>query len=152
MRANVDFALEVHPTEIAFDIVTARRALKAVKNRKAFGFNFDPSHLHWQMIDPVAFLKAFQDRIYHVHMKDAQVRLDGRIGHDTLRRVVTGSGRKPKVPGDEIREPAFGMPAVSVLETFNRYNYNVVSSHLNEEDLDEFYQERFDSFLKYLNT
>jgi len=41
---------------------------------------------------------------------------------------------------------------VSVLETFNRYNYNVVSSHLNDEDLDEFYQERFDSFLKYLNT
>jgi Mg/Co/Ni transporter MgtE len=41
---------------------------------------------------------------------------------------------------------------VSVLETFNRYAYTVVSSHLNEEDLDEFYQERFDSFLKYLNT
>ena len=41
---------------------------------------------------------------------------------------------------------------VSVLETFNRYNYTVVSSHMNEEDLDEFYQERFDSFLKYLNT
>jgi acetoin utilization protein AcuB len=41
---------------------------------------------------------------------------------------------------------------VSVLETFNRYNYTVVSSHMNEDDLDEFYQERFDSFLKYLNT
>ncbi len=40
----------------------------------------------------------------------------------------------------------------SVMETFNRYNYTVVSSHLNDEDLDEFYQERFDVFLKYLNT
>jgi acetoin utilization protein AcuB len=40
----------------------------------------------------------------------------------------------------------------SVMETFNRYNYTVVSSHLNNEDLDEFYQERFDVFLKYLNT
>lgn len=40
----------------------------------------------------------------------------------------------------------------SILETFNRYNYMVVSSHLNNEDLDEFYQERFDGFLKYLNT
>jgi acetoin utilization protein AcuB len=39
----------------------------------------------------------------------------------------------------------------SVMETFNRYNYTVVASHLYEEDLDEFYQERFDSFLKYLN-
>jgi acetoin utilization protein AcuB len=40
----------------------------------------------------------------------------------------------------------------SVLETLNRYNYVVVSSHMNTEDLDEFYQERFDVFLKYLNT
>jgi len=40
----------------------------------------------------------------------------------------------------------------SVLETLNRYNYLVVSSHMNTEDLDEFYQERFDVFLKYLNT
>ena len=77
---KVRFALEVHPTEIAFDIVTARRALKALKRRKAFGFNFDPSHLHWQMVDPVRFLKAFPDRIYHVHMKDAAVTLDGESG------------------------------------------------------------------------
>jgi sugar phosphate isomerase/epimerase len=76
-ECKVRFALEVHPTEIAFDIVTARRALKAIKNRKAFGFNFDPSHLEWQGIDPVKFLKAFPDRIYHVHMKDAAVTLDG---------------------------------------------------------------------------
>lgn len=40
----------------------------------------------------------------------------------------------------------------SVMETLNRYNYTVVSSHMNSEDLDEFYQERFDVFLKYLNT
>jgi predicted transcriptional regulator len=40
----------------------------------------------------------------------------------------------------------------SILATLNRYNYNVVSSHLSDEDLDEFYQERFDGFLKYLNT
>lgn len=79
-KCGVKFALEVHPTEIAFDIVTARRALKAIGNRKAFGFNFDPSHLHWQMVDPVAFLKAFPDRIYHVHMKDAAVTLDGTSG------------------------------------------------------------------------
>ena len=40
----------------------------------------------------------------------------------------------------------------SIMETFDRYNYTVVSSHTNNEDLDEFYQERFDVFLKYLNT
>ncbi|MDF7807112.1 sugar phosphate isomerase/epimerase [Pontiellaceae bacterium B12219] len=79
-ECGVRFALEVHPTEIAFDIITARRALAAVNNRKAFGFNFDPSHLIWQGIDPVKFLKTFPDRIYHVHMKDAAVTLDGESG------------------------------------------------------------------------
>ena len=79
-QCGVRFALEVHPGEIAFDIITARRALKALKNRKAFGFNFDPSHLHWQMVDPVKFLQAFPDRIYHVHMKDAALQLDGETG------------------------------------------------------------------------
>ena len=45
-ECGVKFALEVHPTEIAFDIITAKRALKAIKNHPAFGFNFDPSHLY----------------------------------------------------------------------------------------------------------
>jgi len=79
-ECGVKFALEVHPTEIAFDIVTAQRALDAVGRRPEFGFNFDPSHLYWQMIDPVRFLEAFPDRIYHVHMKDAALQLDGRAG------------------------------------------------------------------------
>ena len=79
-ECGVRFALEVHPTEIAFDIITAKKALKAVDNREAFGFNFDPSHLHWQMVDPVRFIKEFSDRIYHVHMKDAALQLDGYSG------------------------------------------------------------------------
>lgn len=77
---GVKFALEVHPTEIAFDIITAKKALEAIGNREAFGFNFDPSHLHWQMVDPVRFLQEFSDRIYHVHMKDAALQLDGYTG------------------------------------------------------------------------
>ena len=79
-ECGVRFALEVHPTEIAFDSVTAARALDAIGRRPAFGFNFDPSHLQWQGIDPVRFLDEFADRIYHVHMKDAAVTLDGRSG------------------------------------------------------------------------
>jgi sugar phosphate isomerase/epimerase len=79
-ECGVKFALEVHPTEIAFDIITTRRALDAVDNREAFGFNFDPSHLHWQMVDPVVFLNEFAGRINHVHMKDAALQLDGRSG------------------------------------------------------------------------
>ncbi|HBE03982.1 MAG: AP endonuclease [Spirochaetes bacterium GWF1_41_5] len=76
-ECSVRFALEVHPTEIAFDIFTAEKALAALKGRRTFGFNFDPSHLYWQMIDPVKFIYRFRDRIYHCHMKDAVRNLDG---------------------------------------------------------------------------
>lgn len=67
---DVNFALEVHPTEIAFDIATAARALEAVGGHSRFGFNFDPSHLGYQGVDYVKFLRDFASRIYHVHMKD----------------------------------------------------------------------------------
>ena len=79
-ESGVRFALEVHPTEIAYDPITARRALKAIDNHPAFGFNFDPSHFHWQMVDPVVFINEFSDRIFHVHMKDAALQLNGRTG------------------------------------------------------------------------
>ena len=65
------FGLEVHPTEIAFDIFSTRRTLKAVNNHPNFGFNFDPSHMGYQGVDYVKFLYEFGDKIFHVHMKDA---------------------------------------------------------------------------------
>jgi len=79
-ECGVRFALEVHPTEIAYDTVTAQRALDAIGRREEFGFNFDPSHLHWQGVDPVEFIRTFPDRIYHVHVKDAATTLNGRSG------------------------------------------------------------------------
>src|SRR5712664_1880033 len=71
---GVRFAHEVHPSEIAYDFWTTRRALDAVGNRPAFGLNFDPSHFVWQDLDPVAFLAAYPDRIYHVDCKEARTR------------------------------------------------------------------------------
>ena len=68
--SGVNFGLEVHPTEIAFDIASAARALDVVKRHKRFGFNFDPSHFGYQGVDYVAFIRRFGDRIWHVHMKD----------------------------------------------------------------------------------
>ncbi len=79
-KCGIKFALEVHPTEIAFDLHSARRALDAIGNRPEFGFNFDPSHLFWQGVNPVKFIKAFPDRIYHCHIKDASLNLDGENG------------------------------------------------------------------------
>ncbi len=70
-EAGVRFGLEVHPTEIAFDTASAERAVEAVNGHKAFGFNYDPSHLGYQGVDYVRFIRRFADRIVHVHMKDA---------------------------------------------------------------------------------
>jgi len=75
---GVKFGLEVHPTEIAYDIYTFERALKAVDGHPAFGINFDPSHLIHQFIDPVELIDAFPGRIFHVHVKDSRVNLNGR--------------------------------------------------------------------------
>ena len=69
-QAGVRFALEVHPTEIAFDTVTARRALEAVGQHPSFGFNYDPSHLAYQGVDYAGFIRAFPERIFHAHLKD----------------------------------------------------------------------------------
>lgn len=79
-EAGVKFGLEVHPSEIAYDYWSTKRALEAVNRRPAFGINFDPSHLYWQMVDPVAFVHEYGDRIYHVHIKESVRRLDGRNG------------------------------------------------------------------------
>jgi sugar phosphate isomerase/epimerase len=79
-EVGVKFALEVHPGEIAFDYWTSKRALEAIGHREALGFNFDPSHLYWQMMDPVPFVYEFADRIYHMHVKESVRVLDGRNG------------------------------------------------------------------------
>jgi len=67
---GIKYALEVHPTEIAFDIASAERALEALNHHPAFGFNYDPSHLAYQGVDYVKFIRTFPERIFHVHMKD----------------------------------------------------------------------------------
>jgi sugar phosphate isomerase/epimerase len=79
---GIKFGLEVHPTEIAFDIASAQRALKAVNNHPAFGFNYDPSHFGYQGVDYVKFIYTFSERIWHVHMKDvgwSKVRTDAGV-------------------------------------------------------------------------
>lgn len=77
-QEGVKFALEVHPTEIAYDFVTTRKALDAIGNRPEFGINLDPSHFAHQFLDAAAFALEFADRIYHIHVKDSKVRTNGR--------------------------------------------------------------------------
>jgi sugar phosphate isomerase/epimerase len=118
-ECGVRFALEVHPAQIAFDGVTAQRALEALGHRPAFGFNFDPSHLIWQAVDPVRFLRQFADRIYHVHIKDAAIRPDGLGG-------ILGSHLRFGDPSRawDFRSPGRGdVPFEDILRTLNHIGY-----------------------------
>jgi len=78
---GVNFALEVHPTEIAFDTASTQRALDALDGHCRFGFNFDPSHLAYQGVDYIGFIRTFGTRIFNAHMKDVWWdRGDGTVG------------------------------------------------------------------------
>lgn len=79
-KAGVRFALEVHPSEIAYDYWSTVKLFEVFENRPTLGLNFDPSHLLWQGVTPHLFLRDFSSKVYHVHMKDAAVTLDGRSG------------------------------------------------------------------------
>jgi sugar phosphate isomerase/epimerase len=118
-ECGVRFALEVHPTEIAFDIYSAKKALEAIGNREEFGFNFDPSHLLWQGVDPVEFLREFSDRIYHVHIKDAIVTLNGRSGI-LASHLNFGDPRR----GWDFRSPGRGgVNFEEIIRTLNQIGY-----------------------------
>ena len=99
---GVRFAMEVHPTEIAYNIETAARAVEVLGNRKEFGFNFDPSHLVWQLIDPVLFIHEFGDRIYHAHAKDSEIVKEAVARSGVIPNgawVRRGRGFRFRVPG-----------------------------------------------------
>jgi sugar phosphate isomerase/epimerase len=77
-EAGIRYALEVHPGQLAFDLYSAEMLLDAVHGREELGFTLDPSHLHWQGVDPVEFIRRFPERILHVHVKDVKIMLNGR--------------------------------------------------------------------------
>jgi sugar phosphate isomerase/epimerase len=77
-ECGLRYAFEVHPGQLAFDLYTSEMVLDALDGREEFGFTLDPSHLHWIGVDPVEFVRRFRDRIFHVHIKDAAVTLNGR--------------------------------------------------------------------------
>jgi sugar phosphate isomerase/epimerase len=116
---DIKFCLEVHPTEIAYDTHTAERALHAIHQRKEFGFNFDPSHLVWQGLDPVKFLYKFSDRIYHVHVKDSDVFPDGE--NSILSSHLNFGDRRR---GWDFRSPGHGMVQFEpIIRALNRIDY-----------------------------
>lgn len=77
---GIKFALEVHPTEIAFDYYSTERLLKKFNYRETLGLNYDPSHLVWQGVNELTFLRDFSDKIYHVHIKDVKMNKNEKAG------------------------------------------------------------------------
>lgn len=120
-KLGIKFALEVHPTEIAFDIVTAERALKALNFHPAFGFNFDPSHLFYQGVDDIEFIDSFAERIFHVHIKDVAVQ---------TKKTKGGTFGGYLDFGDYRRQWNFCSPGrgdvdfEEIIRALNRVNYN----------------------------
>jgi len=116
---GVRFACEVHPGQFAFDLYSAEIVLDALNGREEFGFTFDPAHLHWQGVEPVEFLRKFRDRIYHVHVRDATLTLDGRAG------ILSGywaSGDPRR--GFQFRSPGRGnIDFDAILRTLNEIGY-----------------------------
>jgi sugar phosphate isomerase/epimerase len=117
---GVKFALEVHPTEIAYDFVTTRKALEAIGDRAGFGINFDPSHFEHQFLDSAAFINEFAPKIYHAHIKDSVKHLDGRSsilgGHLNFGEPGRGWDCVSPVHGDVEFE--------SMIRALNRIGYN----------------------------
>ncbi len=64
-------ALEMHPGFCVYNPETLLKLRAAVGD--TIGANFDPSHLIWQGIDPVAAIRELKDAIYHFHAKDTKV-------------------------------------------------------------------------------
>lgn len=70
-KAGVKVAFEMHPGFVVYNPETLLRLREAVG--PVLGANYDPSHLFWQGIDPVASVGALAGAIYHVHAKDTYI-------------------------------------------------------------------------------
>jgi sugar phosphate isomerase/epimerase len=68
---GVKVAIEMHPGFVVYSPETMLK-LRAIAG-PSVGCNYDPSHMFWQGIDPIAAIRVLGDCIYHVHAKDTQI-------------------------------------------------------------------------------
>jgi len=68
---NVKLAFEMHPGFVVYNTETLLRLREACGDN--IGANFDPSHLWWQGMDPVASLRKLGPAVFHFHAKDCKV-------------------------------------------------------------------------------
>lgn len=68
---GVKIAIEMHPGFVVYSPETMLR-LRSIAG-PSVGCNYDPSHMFWQSIDPIAAIRVLGDAIFHVHAKDTQM-------------------------------------------------------------------------------
>jgi sugar phosphate isomerase/epimerase len=68
---GVKIAIEMHPGFLVYNPETMLK-LRAEAG-SSIGCNYDPSHMFWQGIDPVAAIRILGDAIFHVHAKDSEI-------------------------------------------------------------------------------
>jgi sugar phosphate isomerase/epimerase len=68
---GVRIAIEMHPGFLVYNPETMLR-LREIAGA-SLGCNYDPSHMFWQSIDPVAAIRVLGDAIFHVHAKDTEI-------------------------------------------------------------------------------
>ena len=126
-------ALEMHPGFCVYNTDTMLRLREAVGPE--MGANFDPSHLIWQGMEPVAVIRALGDAIFHVHAKDTRM--------DTYNTARTG-GLDTKPYADEIhrswifRSVGYGNDALywkDIVSNLRLVGYDHVLSIEHEDSL-----------------
>ena len=67
-------ALELHPLQLVYNVPTLQRLRSEIG--PVIGANVDPSHMFWQQMDPVRVVHALGAAVFHVHLKDTEMRAD----------------------------------------------------------------------------
>ncbi|MEM0345503.1 MAG: sugar phosphate isomerase/epimerase [Thermofilaceae archaeon] len=127
---GVRIAFETHPMELNYNLDSAKALLEAAGYHKALGFNYDPSHLLWQGMDPPLFIYELRDRIYHVHAKDVEV-----VPHEAMRTGVLAYGPWNRVARPvRFRTVGWGqVPWRRVITALLEVGYNYVLSVEHED-------------------
>ncbi|HEY3974132.1 MAG TPA: sugar phosphate isomerase/epimerase [Candidatus Sulfotelmatobacter sp.] len=74
---GVKIAVEMHPGFVVYSPETMLR-LRSIAGDNV-GCNYDPSHLFWQQIDPIAAVRVLAGSIFHVHAKDTQLYAENMV-------------------------------------------------------------------------
>ncbi|MGC8778248.1 MAG: sugar phosphate isomerase/epimerase family protein [Candidatus Caldatribacteriaceae bacterium] len=129
-KYGVKFAHEPHPNELVYDVYTAKRSLDLMKDKKAWGFNFDPANLIYLGIDVVNFVQAVGPKIYHVHAKDGEI-----VEHNVRKDGLIPTGPWTRIDrGFRFRIPGWGsVPWKRVITELALVGYDYVLSYEHED-------------------